>query len=44
VENKENMLPVEKERQIQLVVNSDQDEGSIDLGNVFHNMKLKKRI
>lgn len=44
LENKENMLPVEKERQIQLVVNSDQDEGSIDLGNVFHNMKLKKRI
>ena len=44
MENKENMLPVEKERQIQLVVNNSQDDGSIDLGNVFHNMKLKKRI
>lgn len=44
LENKENMLPVEKERQIQLVVNNSQDEGTIDLGNVFHNMKLKKRI
>lgn len=44
LENKENMLPVEKERQIQLVVNSNQEEGTIDLGNVFHNMKLKKRI
>ena len=44
MENNENMLPVEKERQIQLVVNSNQDDGTIDLGNVFRNMKLKKRI
>ena len=44
LENNENMLPVEKERQIQLVVNSNQEEGTIDLGNVFRNMKLKKRI
>lgn len=44
MENKENVLPVEKERQIQLVVNNSQDEGTIDLGNVFRNMKLKKRI
>ena len=44
MENNENMLPVEKERQIQLVVNSNQEDGTIDLGNVFHNMKLKKRI
>ena len=44
MENNENMLPVEKDRQIQLVVNSSQEEGTIDLGNVFHNMKLKKRI
>ena len=43
MENNENKLPVEKERQIQLVVNSSQDEGTIDLGNVFRNMKLKKR-
>ena len=35
----------ETDRQIQLVVNnSDSDETTIDLGNVFHNMKLKKRI
>ncbi len=40
LENNENMLPVEKERQIQLVVNSNQEEGTIDLGNVFRNMKL----
>ncbi|QTE73657.1 hypothetical protein JS518_12200 [Clostridiales bacterium FE2010] len=44
MENNENMLPVEKERQIQLVVNNNQDEGTIDLGIVFRNMKLKKRI
>ncbi len=44
MENNENKLPVEKERQIQLVVNSNQDDGTIDLGNVFRNMKLKKRI
>ena len=44
MENNENMLPVEKERQIQLVVNNNQEEDTIDLGNVFHNMKLKKRI
>lgn len=35
----------EPDRQIQLVVNnSDSDGTTIDLGNVFHNMKLKKRI
>ena len=44
MENNENMLPVEKDRQIQLVVNNNQEEGTIDLGNVFHNMKLRKRI
>ena len=44
MENNENMLPVEKERQIQLVVNNQDEDSTIDLGNVFHNMKLKKRI
>lgn len=44
LENNENMLPVEKERQIQLVVNNQDEDSTIDLGNVFHNMKLKKRI
>lgn len=38
-------LPKEPERQIQLVVNRPEtDETTIDLGNVFHNMKLKRRI
>ena len=32
-------------KQIQLVVNhTGEEEDSIDLGNVFHNMKLKKRL
>ena len=42
-ENRLDMMPAGNDRQIQLVVNS-QEEDSIDLGNVFHNMKLKKRI
>ena len=33
------------DQQIQLVLNSpDSEETTIDLGNVFHNMKLKSRI
>ena len=32
------------DRQIQLVVNNNQEECTIDLGDVFHNMKLSKRI
>lgn len=44
-ENKNELLPQNQDRQIQLVVNKTQDEDStIDLGNVFHNMKLKKRL
>ncbi len=43
-ENRTDMLSTGNNRQIQLVVNSSEDEGTIDLGNVFHNMKLKKRI
>ena len=31
MENNENMLPVEKERQIQLVVNNNQEEDTIDV-------------
>ena len=38
------MLPVEKERQIQLVVNNTQEEGTINLGNVFYNMRQMKRV
>lgn len=44
-ENRAEVLPTDPNRQIQLVVNhSDSDENTIDLGNVFHNMKLKTRI
>lgn len=38
------LLP-ERDTQIQLVLNNpDQEEDSIDLGRVFHNMKVKSRI
>ncbi len=48
MENKErpsgSLLP-EKDTRIQLVVNnSDSEEDTIDLGRVFHNMKVKSRI
>lgn len=39
------MLENNENRQIQLVVNRpDAEETTIDLGNVFHNMKIKKRL
>ena len=39
-ENRKDLLPAEPDRQIQLVVNRpESDEATIDLGNVFHNMK-----
>lgn len=44
-ENRKDLLPGEQERQIQLVVNrAGESDASIDLGNVFHNMKVKKRL
>ena len=44
-ENRTEILPTDSNRQIQLVVNQNgDDEDSIDLGNVFHNMKLRKRL
>ncbi len=44
-ENRKDNLPTDQNRQIQLVVNnSGEDETTIDLGNVFYNMKLKKRV
>ena len=43
-ENRTELFSANNDRQIQLVVNSNQEEGTIDLGNVFHNMKRKKRI
>lgn len=41
----EQKLPIRNDSQIQLIVNQpDTDEDTIDLGQVFHNMKLKSRI
>lgn len=44
-ENRTDILPADPDRQINLVVNhSGENDDAIDLGNVFHNMKLKARI
>ncbi len=43
-ENRTDILPVGNDRQIQLVVNNGQEDNTIDLGNVFHNMKLRRRL
>lgn len=43
-ENRTDVLPAGNDRQIQLVVNRNEGGDTIDLGNVFHNMKLKKRV
>ena len=44
-ENKGNILPTDQNRQIQLVVNRpESDETTIDLGNVFRNMKQRRRL
>ena len=44
-ENRKDILPTDPNRQIQLVVNhTGEDEATIDLGNVFHNMKVRKRL
>ena len=44
-ENRTDILPTDPNRQIQLVLNqTGEEEDTIDLGNVFHNMKLKKRL
>ena len=44
-ENRKDILPAEQSKQIQLVLNhSGEDEGAVDLGNVFRNLKLKKRL
>ena len=44
-ENKKNILLTEPNKQIQLVVNRPEtNDTTIDLGNVFHNMKLKSRV
>ena len=44
-ENRKEILPTDSNRQIQLVVNrASEDETTIDLGNVFHNMKVRKRL
>ena len=41
-ENRKDIL--DPNRQIQLVVNNTGEEESINLGNVFHNMKMRKRL
>ena len=44
-ENRKDILPTDPNRQIQLVVNrADEDDATIDLGNVFYNMKARKRL
>lgn len=44
-ENRTDGLQAEPDRQIRLVVNrQDADGAAIDLGNVFHNMKARKRV
>ena len=44
-ENKVDNLSTEQNRRIQLVVNhSGEDDAAIDLGNVFENIKAKKRV
>ena len=43
-ENRMGLFPENNDRQIQLVVNQSDEDAAIDLGRVFHNMKLKKRL
>ena len=44
-ENRTGLLPADGGKQINLVVNHSGEEGdTIDLGNVFRNMKLKRRV
>ena len=44
-ENRQDLLPADPSRQIQLVVNGqDADDSTIDLGNVIENMKKRKRL
>ena len=43
-ENRTNKMPAGNDRQIQLVVNRTEEEDTVDLGSVFRNMKLKKRV
>ncbi len=43
-ENREDILPTDQNRQINLVVNHSGEEDTIDLGNVFRNMKTRRRL
>ena len=43
-EYRTDILPEGQNKQIQLVLNNTGEEDSIDLGNVFRNMKQKKRL
>ena len=42
---RQNKVTIDKDAQINVVVNrSGEEETTIDLGRVFHNMKVKKRV
>ena len=43
-ERQEGRLTIDRDAQINVVVNAPREEDTVDLGNVFHNMKLKSRI
>ena len=43
-ERPEGRLTLDKDAQINVVVNQPDSEDTIDLGRVFHNMKLKSRV
>lgn len=44
-ENRTDILPKDGDRQIQLVVNrGSEEDNTINLGNVFHNMKMRRRV
>ena len=43
-ENRKDMAPAGSERQIQLMVNHSEDDGTIDLAAVFYTMKRRRRL
>ena len=43
-ERQEGRLTIDRDAQINVVVNAPGEENAVDLGNLFHNMKLKSRI
>ena len=43
-ENRTDLIQTDNDRQIRLVVNRNDEDTTIDLGNVFHNLKKRKRL